>query len=457
VSLSIRLGNPSTPGDLSLPVRPSKVDWDLAFLGILGYLFVEYTRLAAMFPVLQPLQLGKVAVSLGVLGLIIAPRRRTPGSFAVQRVDAALVCFILASIVSAFFAEYSEPAWEQILDTVQWCLIYFLISRVVSISQRMRFFVFLYLLLNLKIAQFAIRGYFGGLSMGRSSEFMASHGAGAGSTGFFGNQGDFGVAMCVVWPLAGCLLIGEKKKLSKYFLAGCFFVFLGAIIASSSRGAILGAGVVAIVGLLKSPKKIAGVFMILVMGLALLFVVPEASKARLESGFHPATDKTASIRLNLWTAGLKMFEDHPFLGVGPANFPPEYLLYHPTSDQNVQKWVPHSIYIEALSELGLTGLLILAVIWLLLFSLNARTRKALRPLGREGTRTFEYRLSIALDLAFLGFLVSGAFLTVLYYPHLWILLGLSAGLHSSCLQMLSQAKSAESQAPKESPALQRFG
>jgi hypothetical protein len=32
-----------------------------------------------------------------------------------------------------------------------------------------------------------------------------------------------------------------------------------------------------------------------------------------------------------------------------------------------------------------------------------------------------------------GYLVSGAFLAVLYYPHLWILLGLSVATHKMCL------------------------
>ena len=218
---------------------------------------------------------------------------------------------------------------------------------------------------------------------------------------------------------------------------------------------MLGAAIVALIGVWKSPKRIAGIFMVLIMGLAFLFVMPKASKARLQSGFHPDADKTATIRLNLWGAGLRMFKDHPILGVGPANFPPEYLLYHPDSDPEVKLWVPHSIYIEALSELGLTGSAILGIVWLLLFRMNSRTRRNLQLLGPEGTRLFEYYLSIGLDLAFLGFLVSGAFLTVLYYPHLWLLLGLSAGLCASSVRMVSRAKEGRIDITRPAPAFQR--
>ena len=34
-------------------------------------------------------------------------------------------------------------------------------------------------------------------------------------------------------------------------------------------------------------------------------------------------------------------------------------------------------------------------------------------------------MALGLDLGLVGYLTSGAFLSVLYYPHLWILLGLS--------------------------------
>jgi putative inorganic carbon (hco3(-)) transporter len=441
VRASIKQGKASGPGGFSSGTL-AVPRWDLAFLGTLGYMFIEYTRLAAMYPWLQPLQVGKVAVGAGALGLILSPGGRGSTATGSRSVDVALVCFFFASVLSACFADYPQLAWDQVFDTFQWCVIYFLISRSVNNSWRMRFLIFVYLLLNFKLAQFGIRGYFADSGYGRSAEFIAGHGEGAGSTGFFGNQGDFGVAMCVVWPVAGSLFMGEKKKFSKYFLAVCFLVFLGAIVVCGSRGAILAAGVVALASFLKNPKRIASVLMVLIFGLAFIYLVPDATKNRMQSALHPETDETATIRLNLWRAGLNMFEDHPVLGVGPANFPREYLSYHPASDRQPMMWVPHSIYIEGLAELGIAGFASLVALWWLLFRVNARTRKALRQLGQEATRSFEYRLAMGLDLALVGYMVSGAFITVLYYPHLWVLLGLCAGLHTSCLKRLTHGNEA---------------
>lgn len=98
---------------------------------------------------------------------------------------------------------------------------------------------------------------------------------------------------------------------------------------------------------------------------------------------------------------------------------------------------PHSIYVEGLSELGIAGFIPLLIAGVLLARLNARTRSFLRSMGPERCQGFEYHLSLGLDLAFVGYLVSGAFLTVLYYPHLWVLLGLSAALHGATTSEVS--------------------
>ncbi|MGB2890209.1 MAG: hypothetical protein WBC04_21140, partial [Candidatus Acidiferrales bacterium] len=116
-------------------------------------------------------------------------------------------------------------------------------------------------------------------------------------------------------------------------------------------------------------------------------------------------------------------------------------------------WVPHSLYVQALSETGLAGSVPLLALWVFFFRLNARTRRRLQALGLADRRNFEYRLSVGLDLAMVGYLVSGAFIAVIYYPHLWILLGLSAGLYVACLQKQPAIELAEPRDPERKFAL----
>ncbi len=419
------------------PARAALVEprWNLAFIAILAYLLVEYSRLHLMFPILQPFHLGKALVVLCAVGFLISPR--VPGNKQTSSwgIDLALSAFLLASFLSVLFARSQALAWRGFANMFPWVVIYFLMSRILISSWRLRIFVFVLLLLNLKLAQFVIRYYFMELSWGRSERFLSRHGVGAGSTDFFGNPGDLGVAMCVVWPLAGSLLFGESKKIPRLMLLACFIGFFFAILFCGSRGALVGVAATALAAWVRNPKRLGGAAMVLLVVMGTYLVLPEANKERLQSALHWQADETSRIRIELWKAGWNMFEAHPLLGVGVRNFALAYQQeYAPYTTLHPSFWAPHSIYVQALSETGLAGSLPLFVVWPLFLRLNARTRKHLQTLGLGDRRSFEYRLSQGLDLALVGYLVSGAFLTVLYYPHLWFLLGMTVGLHAACLR-----------------------
>jgi len=77
---------------------------------------------------------------------------------------------------------------------------------------------------------------------------------------------------------------------------------------------------------------------------------------------------------------------------------------------------PHNIYIQAASELGITGLLVFLLLIVFAFINNARTR----VMAKEFDKSLLYNLSYALDAGLIGYLVAGSFVTVLYYPFFWV-------------------------------------
>lgn len=430
------------------PVAAAGPGWNLAFLGILGYLIVEYSRLQEMYPVLKPLHLGKVMVALSVVGLLVSPSTRGEKR-PVRGIDVALLAFMFGVCLSVLFAEDPHLAWVHFSDALTWAVTYFLISRILVSSSRLRIFVFLLFLLNLKLAQFVIRYYFMEVSWGRDAKYLATVGVGAGSTDYFGNSADLGLAMVVVWALAGSLIFGEPKKLSRLFLWSCFMGFFGAILLCGSRGAVVGSAAVALVAWGRNPKRIGGVVTLLFFIVGTYYFLPQGNKDKMRSAWDWQNDPTAFHRTLLWKAGLKMFETHPLFGVGLSNFGRVYSTDYSAEDPDAgransgEEWVPHSIYVQSLSETGLAGTVPLVALWLLFFRLNARTRRRLQTLGLANRSNFEYRLSIGLDFALVGYLVSGAFIAVIYYPHLWFLLGLSVALHTACLRKQPAVEDAE--------------
>lgn len=77
---------------------------------------------------------------------------------------------------------------------------------------------------------------------------------------------------------------------------------------------------------------------------------------RFLSIFDPAQEANA-IRLELWRLALRMFHDHPLLGVGPGNFRTLFNAYHPGKLGDFETWSQaHNLYLHQLAERGMLGL-----------------------------------------------------------------------------------------------------
>jgi O-antigen ligase len=444
-------GRPLIHSNPSLRRQAIEPRWSLAFLGLLLYAIVEYTSLPAMYPALAILRPGKIAIGLAAVGYFLAPRVATNRDSTVRALDIAIIVFTIFAFLSACLARETTYVWAHFSDILIWVVIYFLVSRILSDSWKLRGFLFLVLLLNLKLAQFTVRQYMAARGNGTSEmQIIMTGGPAVGSSAFFGNAADLGVAMALVWGIAFALLVGktEKKLLARVFLIICFVSFLMAALLCGSRGAVVGAAAVALVALGKTPKKIGAVVLGIFFLFSLWFVLPDASKERFRSAWDWQNDANAASRIHFWKVGLQMFSDYPILGVGPGNYPEMYAYEYGGG----KPYVCHSIYIQALAESGFLGTACLAVMIFLFLRLNARTRKLALASTPAGKRSFQYCLAVGLDLALVGYLASGAFVSVIYYPHLWILLGLSVATNG-CTHRVSEPRVKEQPRPVRKVAL----
>jgi len=422
----------------ALRERSREVRWSLGFLGLLFYLVVEYTSLPSMYPILNPLHLGKVAVVIAALGYLVAPRSQTVSPPGAKAMDATILLLLFSGLFSSLLQGTTAHVWSGYWDFVKWVMIYFLVSRLLTNRWRFQAFLFLLLLLNLKLAQFAIRTYAAGRAMGMSGmEIIKLGGASGGTTAFFGNANDFGLAMCVVWGLTWALFFRKKQNvLVRLFLAVCFCAFLLSLLVCGSRGAVVGAAVIVLAASLRTPKRArAGILLVLFL-CSIFFVMPGAVAQRFHSALNWRHDPNTFSRLMLWKAGLSIWSHHPVFGVGPENFPYVFasnLQYVALFPGGNAKWAAHSLYIQTLADFGLAGFLPFLVLICLCLRLNAKTRKEALARTPAGRGSVEFCLAAGLDLALVGYLTSAAFLAVLYYPHLWILLGFSVATHRVCL------------------------
>ena len=413
---------------------PAELQWGFDFFGLLVYIFVEYTRIAVVYPVLAPLQLGKVSLLMAILGVVAC--RATPSAAGNGRMKFALALLAIFTCISALAAHYTVIPTGPLWNIPEQLIVVFLIGRAVTSRWRTQGFVFLLLLLNLKVALHGLRTY--ALEHGRAADEMAfvKFGIIGGGGGFYDNSADLGVAMCVVLGLALALFQANTGRKSRLFFLLCALAFGALILVCGSRGAVVGATAIVLATWVRSPKKSWSPVFLLVFVAGLVCLMPHASRERFQSAEDYKNDETANHRVLLWQAGLKMWADYPVFGVGPANFryvrQASYRIAVENSRDNAA-FVCHSLYIEVISELGTLGSLAAAAIFVSFFLLIRRVRNHLIANGAD-RQNWEFCLCSGLELAMIGYLASGAFVSVFWYPHIWILSGLAMGLNTATAQ-----------------------
>jgi len=136
-----------------------------------------------------------------------------------------------------------------------------------------------------------------------------------------------------------------------------------------------------------------------------------------------------------------MFAVSPIWGVGGGNFGvllPDYAYeIPPWALPNQWGRATHSLYYQLLAEFGLLGVFLIGAVILL----NVRDLRQIRALGREGRCSGSLeQLAECLQLSWVGLLVSGAFISVLAYPHLYYLTAVTLVVHRLAVQESMSAK-----------------
>ncbi|RZA05735.1 MAG: hypothetical protein EOO68_06070, partial [Moraxellaceae bacterium] len=193
------------------------------------------------------------------------------------------------------------------------------------------------------------------------------------------------------------------------------------ILGASSRGAQLALAVQLVLmfrGSLLKIKPLIGIF-ILVFGL--LTLLPQEQKDRFSSA---GEDRTSQQRLLYWKHGRQMILDYPLTGVGFFNFIPYYEENHSDDMLYPNAQLPHNIFIQVGTDAGMP--LMICLLMLVVFCLLSAWK-----IARNDRLGYSWRcIGAGLGYGVLGFFIAGQFVTVTYYPFLWIHLALLASLHN---------------------------
>lgn len=219
------------------------------------------------------------------------------------------------------------------------------------------------------------------------------------------------LSLVLMFPLAFAISQASTTGIpliKRILSVGVTVLLLAAVIATQSRGGLLGS--LAVVGIfafkvIRSKSLLITLGAIGAIGLYLVAGISDrASGGAAEQG----VDESAMGRIYAWEAAFKMAVDNPLTGVGLDNFFSNYFFY--SSHWDGLNHAVHSTWFGVLAETGFLGLIIFVI---LITSLIKTIRSTLKQLS-ETTNTIDPNLNAAAYAVYaglIGTIVSGTFLT----------------------------------------------
>jgi len=271
-----------------------------------------------------------------------------------------------------------------------------------------------------------------------------THG-GRGPGGYTGDENDLALACIVALPvtLFGFDYFQGWKRWGSLSIG---VILSAGIIASFSRGGFIGFAFVVLHYFFLSGKKLQKVTMFVIFLGAFFMLSPpeyidEIKSIQTDSSIESGSDSTGLQRFYLWATATNMFLSNPIMGVGAGNF--DYLagIYQPTEgdwppsffDRSWSGTTIHSAYFQLLSELAIPGVIVfIYLLWKCYQTIKLIRHDIISDTEIPGdVKNYAVYYSAALTGGIIGYLSSGAFLSVIYYPHLWFLSAMIIALDAS--------------------------
>ena len=387
----------------------------MLYYGLLASLFLDYVRPGAYIGIIEASKIGTI---LPLVVFVFSLSNKGPATnrkFFSHTNTKWLLFLLLLLLLSVLISEvtlYSYTVLKVVFGFMLWH--YIIVRNVTSVNRIKGVFLVLVIshvliiLLNPQVVlDLSTRTYIFG-------------------NPFMGDGNDFSLSVCIAIPMAILLLQATQRRFMKaiYIVAIC--ILLIAIVGMQSRGATLALGVVFFYLWWYGRQKILGVMMIATAVLAALLIAPPQYFERLDSLRNYAEEDSARLRIVAWKAGVSMAVAHPLTGVGSGHFPVNFGAYQ---NEEVGDLTAHSMYFLILGELGVPGIVFLLSILLTNIFRNRRLMKLARGSPDDPRQEEFARLFFMINGSMIAFCIAGAFLSVAYYPHLYVLTALCSASH----------------------------
>lgn len=383
------------------------------FVGVYIYFLYDILRPYDFIPALRPLRLA-MAIEIVTFFSWLIYLAKTRHKVSWSKFNWIFLGYLTIIALTVIPAANNRFAFNSFQLMAVIFIMFVIATNIVDSFDRLNKLIWLLLLINF---YFALKGIY---------NFSVSHTVAAGQqtsgmvgSGYIGDENDFALALNVMIPFAFFMVIDSRRKIKKLLSFVLLIALVFGVVCSFSRGGWVGLMVGLAYCIFKSKRKLAGMGFALLLTLILITMTPSSYWQRIQT-ISNTNEGTAVSRINYWKAALRIYIDHPLIGVGAGNggvWLPEYVtgLGDPAN-----QWgrAFHGTIPQVMAELGSLGLFcyLLMIFYVIKYLSQIKKRKV-----SGGDDVFVESTVNAVIGGLIAYLVTATFLSTAYYPQLWTL------------------------------------
>lgn len=407
-------------------IRPS--------IGVLLYSWLSYMnphRLTWSFAF--DLSLVQYAAIATLVGLLVSKEsKRVPYNTTV----AIWIMLLIWMVITTIFAFHSDDAWQEVARTSKIQLMAFVTMFVMCTKERILCLVWV---IVISLAFYGVKGGLFGILTGGEYRVWGP------PDSFIADNNSVGLALIMTLPLLNFLRMHVKQKWLSWALIVAMLLTVVAILATHSRGALLGICAMAAFFWVKSSNKIVLGLAIVVVATGAYHAMPESWHTRMQTIQTYQEDGSAMGRITVWRYTVRLANQRltgsGFRGIesdyGYIRYAPD--IYNEVISSHGAFRAGHSIWFGMLGQHGWPGLILFV---LLGYSAWRNGSWVIRSSRFRDDLGWCKSLAAMLQVSMIAYAAAGTFLSMEYFDLYYHVLALLILLSLYVRRELEQSASA---------------
>jgi O-antigen ligase len=402
------------------------------FLGLIVLVAMHYVQPGELFPALDPLHLERTYALALLAAFVLYRMSQKNQALSSNKIVQASVLLVGAACLSVPFAVWRGGAFWQMVELIKNVILLVLIAGLVDTKGRMKKLLLLQVVILAWFAGSGFIAYRHGIISFQEGTVRAE---GINSMG--GSPNELAGVILAGMPFLIALFRTSRNILARFLLMACAALGVWTLVLTGSRASLIAFVILIAYYVAHSKHKVTWALLSVAFLVGGWLMMPAQYQMRFSTIERYASggrlDSSNELRLRVWKAGVRMFLDHPILGVGAGQFRTAYGTTY--SGRLHTAWMsPHNLLLQVACELGVVGLIIFVYF---VVQIVKELRAVLRMRDHPDMKV-QYELAVACQAMLVAVLAVSVVGHTLYRPYWYLLGGLAAANYLNVTQALGK-------------------